>query len=90
MVLSKGSLSQGMPHPDSVCTAGSISVWDVQLLSAQIRCRRVNSKRTGGGKWENSAEFLLSVLLHMSTTVKKLNALCFAKGRGSASGLTTD
>lgn len=36
MVLSKGSFSEGMPHPDSVCNARPSSVWDVQLLSAEI------------------------------------------------------
>lgn len=82
VVLSKGSFSRGMPHPDSVCNARSILLWDVQTLSAQLRCRfeRVSSEWTGGEDWKLSAESLLSVLLHMSKAAKWLEWLVTEAG----------
>lgn len=72
VVLSKGSFSWGMPHPDSVCSAGSISVWDVQAPSTRLCCRfeKVNTEWTGGEEWTHSSELWLIVLLHTSYVVK--------------------
>lgn len=75
-----------MPHPDSMCTARSILLWDVQTLSAQLCCRfeRVKPERTGGEVWKHSAESLLSVLLHMSKAAKWLECLVTEAGTDEA------